>query len=183
MRVLSPRMEPPETVDEGSTASTATRCPRSIRYTPNDSMNVLLPTPGTPLTPMRSACPVRGSKAVSNSSPWARWSARVDSSSVIALAVARRRRIASPCTMPWSRSVIHGLHQHARKFSTTRADAHPHRHLLRCRFRLHIGQNALEADQKDLGVHKTGKPRQAATAFLICSSTSLAQAGIGVPGP
>ena len=51
------------------------------------------------------------------------------------------------------------------------------------RFRLHIGQNVLEADQKDLGFHKTGKPRQAATAFLICSSTSLAQAGIGVPGP
>ena len=72
MRVLSPRMEPPETVDDGSTASTATRWPRSIRYTPNDSMNVLFPTPGTPLMPMRSACPVRGSKAVSNSSPWAR---------------------------------------------------------------------------------------------------------------
>ena len=30
MRVLSPRMEPPERGLEGSTASTATRCPRAM---------------------------------------------------------------------------------------------------------------------------------------------------------
>ena len=72
MRVLSPRMEPPDTLEEGSTASTATRWPFSIRNTPNDSMKVLLPTPGTPLMPRRSARPVCGSKAVSSSSPCAR---------------------------------------------------------------------------------------------------------------
>ena len=48
MRVLSPRMEPPLTLDDGSTASTATRWPRSIRNSPSTSMKVLLPTPGTP---------------------------------------------------------------------------------------------------------------------------------------
>ena len=90
MRVLSPRMEPPDTLLEGSTASTATRCPCWIKYRPNASMNVLLPTPGTPLMPSRNALPVCGNNAVSKASAWARWSARVDSSKVIALAMARR---------------------------------------------------------------------------------------------
>ena len=134
MRVLSPRMEPPDTVDEGSMASTATRSPRSTRYTPSASMKVLLPTPGTPLMPRRSDWPVCGSNAVSSSSPWARWSARVDSSSVMALAMARR------CTAP-------------RAF--TRAST--------------------ETDGPTI--------HAAARAILICSSTSLALAGIGVPGP
>ena len=53
MRVLSPRIEPPETLDDGSTASTATRWPCAIRYRPSASMKVLLPTPGTPLMPRR----------------------------------------------------------------------------------------------------------------------------------
>ena len=53
-------------------------------------MKVLLPTPGTPLMPSRNDLPVWGSSAVSISSACARWSARVDSSSVMALAMARR---------------------------------------------------------------------------------------------
>ena len=52
-------------------------------------MKVDLPTPGTPLMPKRKDLPVWGSKAVSNSSACARWSPLVDSSSVIALAMAR----------------------------------------------------------------------------------------------
>ena len=52
--VLSPRMLPCEMVLLGSTASTATFLPRLVRYFPNASMNVLLPTPGTPVIPMRT---------------------------------------------------------------------------------------------------------------------------------
>ncbi len=66
MRVLSPRMEPPDTVLDGSIVSTATRCPLAIRYRPSASMKVLLPTPGTPLMPRRKALPVCGSSAVSS---------------------------------------------------------------------------------------------------------------------
>jgi hypothetical protein len=62
MRVLSPRIEPPDTLDDGSTASTATRWPRSIRNRPSASMKVLLPTPGTPLMPS-AATPLCGSSA------------------------------------------------------------------------------------------------------------------------
>ena len=32
MRVLSPRIEPPLRVEDGSTASTATRCPAEVRF-------------------------------------------------------------------------------------------------------------------------------------------------------
>jgi hypothetical protein len=55
-------MEPPVTVDEGSTASTATRLPGSIRCMPSASMKVDLPTPGTPEMPTRIALPVSGSR-------------------------------------------------------------------------------------------------------------------------
>ena len=70
MRVLSPRIEPPVRLEDGSTASTATRCPSEVSMVPNASMNVDLPTPGTPLTPIRRALPLCGSSAVSSS--WAR---------------------------------------------------------------------------------------------------------------
>mmetsp|Transcript_5907 Transcript_5907/g.14563 ORF Transcript_5907/g.14563 Transcript_5907/m.14563 type:complete len:320 (+) Transcript_5907:251-1210(+) len=99
MRVLSPRMAPPETLLDGSTASTATRWPWSIRNRPKASMKVLLPTPGTPEMPSRSAPPVAGISSVSRASAWARWSARVDSTCVIALASARR----SPARTPAAR--------------------------------------------------------------------------------
>ena len=56
IRVLSPRILPPDLAEDGSTASTATRrpCPVSIR--PKLSMKVDLPTPGVPDRPMRKAC-------------------------------------------------------------------------------------------------------------------------------
>src|ERR1051326_8325659 len=90
MRFLSPRMLPPESALDGSTASTATRLPPAIRCSPNASMKVLFPTPGTPLTPTRAARPVAGRRISSSrcASRW--WSARVLSTSVIAFASARR---------------------------------------------------------------------------------------------
>ena len=70
--VLSPKIDPPDTDEEGSIASTATRCPCPIKNKPRASMKVLLPTPGTPLKPSRKALPVWGSMAVSKSSAHAR---------------------------------------------------------------------------------------------------------------
>ena len=88
MRVLSPRIEPPDTLDDGSIASTATRCPRSIRSSPSASMKVDLPTPGTPEMPRRIACRCRQARrAARRRAPMV---VPVDSSSVIALATARR---------------------------------------------------------------------------------------------
>ena len=63
MRVLSPRIEPPETDDEGSTASTASFLPCSMSQTPSASMKVDLPAPGVPEMPMRMAFPVLGNSA------------------------------------------------------------------------------------------------------------------------
>src|SRR5437899_2229759 len=90
MRVLSPRMLPPERALEGSTASTATRLPSPIRCSPSASTNVLLPTPGTPLTPTRNAAPVCGRRISSRRCAASWWSRRVLSTRVIALASARR---------------------------------------------------------------------------------------------
>src|SRR5213592_3115267 len=90
MRVLSPRMLPPESALEGSTASTATFFPRPIRWSPKTSMKVLFPTPGTPLTPTRAARPVPGSRSSRSRCAARWWSARVLSTSVIAFASARR---------------------------------------------------------------------------------------------
>ena len=81
-------------VEDGSTASTATRCPCPVSIVPNVSMNVDLPTPGVPDMPMRSASPVSAQTASSSAAARARWSARVLSTSVIARASARR----SPAT-------------------------------------------------------------------------------------
>ena len=51
MRVLSPRIEPPERRLEGSTASTATWWPCSITCAPSASIRVDLPAPGVPEMP------------------------------------------------------------------------------------------------------------------------------------
>ena len=68
MRVLSPRIEPPDRLLDGSTASTATRWPAAVRWSPNDSMKVDLPTPGGPLMPRRTLPPVAGrTEAISSS--------------------------------------------------------------------------------------------------------------------
>ena len=55
IRVLSPRIEPPERVEDGSTASTASRRPASVSVSPSRSMKLDLPTPGVPVSPTRSA--------------------------------------------------------------------------------------------------------------------------------
>ena len=64
MRVLSPRIDPPVRVLDGSTASTATRCPASTRCMPSASMNVDLPAPGAPVMPTRIARAGRGQERV-----------------------------------------------------------------------------------------------------------------------
>ena len=102
IRVLSPRIEPPDRLDEGSTASTATRWPAAIHCRPSASMKVDLPTPGTPEMPIRKARPAEGSSALSSASARWRWSGRVDSSRVMALATARRSPRRTPSTRLWS---------------------------------------------------------------------------------
>src|SRR6202042_3596382 len=92
MRVLSPRMLPPLRVEDGSTASTATRCPWSISWPPRASMKVDLPTPGTPVMPTRLAGPACGSSRVSTYWARTRWSGRLDSTSVIGRAMPARDR-------------------------------------------------------------------------------------------
>ena len=89
IRVLSPRMLPLVRVDDGSTANTATRCGEPVSLplvspVPSASMNVDLPTPGTPVIPTRRAPPERGSSRVSSSWARSRCSALVDSTRVIA---------------------------------------------------------------------------------------------------
>src|SRR3954447_4559726 len=94
IRVLSPRTEPPVRTDEGSTASTPTRCPPPVRVVPSDSMNVDLPTPGTPETPTRRAGVAPANEAASSltsSRAAERWSGLDDSTSVIARETEARR--------------------------------------------------------------------------------------------
>lgn len=50
---LSPRILPPDIVDDGSTASTQTLFPALARRTPSASMKVDLPAPGGPMIPRR----------------------------------------------------------------------------------------------------------------------------------
>ena len=96
IRVLSPRIDPPDRADDGSTASTATFEPAPVSVIPSWSMNVDFPTPGTPLIPTRRAPPACGSSSTSSSCACSRWSARRDSTSVIARDIARRSPAAHP---------------------------------------------------------------------------------------
>src|SRR4051794_18474050 len=100
IRVLSPRIEPPDRADDGSTASTATFEPAAVRSTPSWSMKVDLPTPGTPLIPIRRAPPACGNSATSSSWAASRWSPRRDSTSVMARAIARRSPASTPSASP-----------------------------------------------------------------------------------
>lgn len=59
-------------------------------------MNVDLPTPGTPLMPMRRALPECGRSSRSNCWASARWSARVDSTRVMARAMCARFPSSTP---------------------------------------------------------------------------------------
>ena len=60
MRVLSPKILPFVRSLEGSMANTANLCPCEVSIPPNDSMKVLLPTPGTPVMPTRKELPECG---------------------------------------------------------------------------------------------------------------------------
>ena len=104
MRVLSPRIEPPLRVLEGSTASTATRRPSSVRTVPKASMKVLLPTPGTPVMPIRWARPVRGAIALSKARAAVRCAGLRLSTSVMA----RPSAVRSPATTPAARAAASG---------------------------------------------------------------------------
>ena len=90
IRILSPRIEPPDRSLEGSIASTASRRPAAMARVPKASMKVDLPTPGAPEMPSLTALPACGSNAWSNASAGSRSSSRVDSMRVIAAASARR---------------------------------------------------------------------------------------------
>ena len=123
MRVLSPRIEPPETLELGSTASTATRWPAPISCRPSVSMKVDLPTPGTPETPIRNAARAGAGSAVRKASARSRWSARLDSSSVIALATARRCALAGRGEHLVEQSLVGGRqHRDAPAFSAGRGE-------------------------------------------------------------
>src|SRR5690606_37100589 len=98
MRVLSPRIEPPLSCDDGSTASTATVLPRVVRWVPSASMNVDFPTPGTPVMPTRKAPPVWGRSSASMRPASSRSAARVDSTREIARARIARSRASTPAT-------------------------------------------------------------------------------------
>ena len=78
-------MDPPDIVEDGSTAKTAILWPSSISFKPKHSIKVDLPAPGGPVRPILSDL---GSELVILliiSLEYARWSVRVDSIKVIAL--------------------------------------------------------------------------------------------------
>ena len=84
IRVLSPRIDPPERREVGSTASTATLLPSPVSSVPKASMKVDLPTPGTPVMPMRCALPVSGMISDNSARASVLWSPRRDSTRVMA---------------------------------------------------------------------------------------------------
>ena len=94
MRMRSPRMAPPDTGLDGSTAMTPTVLPAPRRLAITALTSVDLPAPGGPVKPTTSACPRYGCIARS------RIGAAVDSrsSSVITNAVARRSPARILCT-------------------------------------------------------------------------------------
>lgn len=85
-------------LEVGSTASTATRWPEPVSMVPSASMKVDLPTPGTPVMPTRTAFPACGSSSTSRRWASARWSGRVDSTSVMARAMYAREPSSTPLT-------------------------------------------------------------------------------------
>ena len=60
MRVLSPKILPPLEALEGSMVRMATFIPLFTKTLPKASINVLFPTPGTPVIPIRIALPEKG---------------------------------------------------------------------------------------------------------------------------
>src|ERR1017187_6167767 len=99
IRVLSPRMLPPESGLYGSTVRPARRSPQSrMTYIPNASMKVLLPTPGTPVIPTRRDFPVCGRIKSSRCAAFSASAARRLSTSVMARARPTRSPAKTPST-------------------------------------------------------------------------------------
>src|SRR5205807_5235378 len=63
IRTRSPSSAPPENGDDGSTASTPTRRPSPRYARTSAAVDVDLPTPGLPVSPMTRACPAYGISA------------------------------------------------------------------------------------------------------------------------
>ena len=55
--VLSPKIDPPVSCEEGSIASIPNRYPSLTKKLPKDSIKVDFPTPGGPENPTRTECP------------------------------------------------------------------------------------------------------------------------------
>ncbi len=84
---------------DGSTLSTASRSPRSrVTCIPSASMKVLLPTPGTPVMPMRRDFPVCGRMASSRCAAFSASAGRRLSISVMARASTTRSPARTPST-------------------------------------------------------------------------------------
>ncbi len=96
MRVLSPRMLPRVRLLVGSMASTATRWPAAMRANPSASMSVLLPAPGTPVMPTRSAPPLWGSSRRKTSCAVSKWAGALLSIRVMARASTARSPASTP---------------------------------------------------------------------------------------
>jgi len=77
-------MLPCEIVLLGSTARTATFLPNPVKCFPKASINVLFPTPGTPVIPIRTDLLACGKQAFITSLAFAKWFALVLSTKVIA---------------------------------------------------------------------------------------------------
>ena len=96
IRVLSPKILPRDRLLDGSTANTAIFSPRSSHRRPIASINVLFPTPGTPVIPILIDLPVCGINASSTARPNCLRSGFVLSTSVIA----RAKSVRFPASTP-----------------------------------------------------------------------------------
>ncbi len=67
IRTRSPSSAPPENGEDGSTASTPTRCPCPRSARTSIDVEVDLPTPGDPVSPITRARPVCGASAAATS--------------------------------------------------------------------------------------------------------------------
>ena len=106
IRVLSPRIDPPDRFDDGSTARTATFRPCSTSIIPKLSVNVDFPTPGVPDKPIRKALRFDCPSLSINWTALERWSSRVLSTNVIARANIRRLPARTASITSWPISIL-----------------------------------------------------------------------------
>jgi hypothetical protein len=94
IRTRSPSSAPPENGEDGSTASTPTRWPCPRRARTSTDVEVDLPTPGAPVSPITRARPVCGASAAATS----RSRGEPFSTSEISLATDRASPARAPAT-------------------------------------------------------------------------------------